>query len=306
LGAAFKAFKDSAWGLFLIIVVMGGIYSGMFTPTEAAAMSAVYAFWVAVFVYKDMRLKDVPRVLLNSANMSAMLLYIITNAVLFSFIMTNENIPQALADWMLGNGLGMIAFLLAVNVILLLAGNFMEPSSIVLIFAPILFPVAVKLGHRPGAFRHHHGGEHGSRHVPSTGGSQPLCRIRYYQDGHHRADGRGLAVAAFDAGVPHRRDLLAGTVDLAAQASGHDVAGFVPIHPKRALRGAFFLGSTGTQKAVDLGSYEGLPKLLKSRLQFFLTLCLIGVLQHGHRKNLFHHQTRCRRQECDRQDLFAF
>jgi C4-dicarboxylate transporter DctM subunit len=145
----FKAFKDSAWGLFLIIVVMGGIYSGMFTPTEAAAMSAVYAFWVAVFVYKDMSLKDVPRVLLNSANMSAMLLYIITNAVLFSFIMTNENIPQALADWMLGNGLGVIAFLLAVNVILLLAGNFMEPSSIVLIFAPILFPVAIKLGIDP-------------------------------------------------------------------------------------------------------------------------------------------------------------
>jgi len=88
-------------------------------------------------------------VLLNSANMSAMLLYIITNAVLFSFIMTNEGIPQTLADWMLGNGLGPITFLLAVNVILLLAGNFMEPSSIVLIFAPILFPVAVKLGIDP-------------------------------------------------------------------------------------------------------------------------------------------------------------
>ncbi|TXT38417.1 MAG: C4-dicarboxylate transporter DctM subunit [Comamonadaceae bacterium] len=142
-------FKASAWGLLLIVIVMGGIYTGMFTPTEAAAMSAVYAFFVAVFVYKDMGLKDVPKVLLNSANMSAMLLYIITNAVLFSFIMTNENIPQALADWMLGNGLGMITFLLAVNVILLLAGNFMEPSSIVLIFAPILFPVAMKLGIDP-------------------------------------------------------------------------------------------------------------------------------------------------------------
>ncbi|TLD47086.1 MAG: C4-dicarboxylate TRAP transporter large permease protein DctM [Accumulibacter sp.] len=144
-----KSFRESAWGLFLIVVVMGGIYSGMFTPTEAAAMSAVYAFFVAVFVYKDLTMKDVPRVLLNSANMSAMLLYIITNAVLFSFIMTNENIPQALADWMLGHGLGMIAFLLAVNIILLLAGNFMEPSSIVLIFAPILFPVAMKLGIDP-------------------------------------------------------------------------------------------------------------------------------------------------------------
>lgn len=148
-GERWDSFRKSVWGLFLIVVVMGGIYTGIFTPTEAAAMSAVYAFIVAVFIYKDMGLKDVPKVLLNSANMSAMLLYIITNAVLFSFIMTNENIPQALADWMLGNGLGMITFLLVVNVILLLAGNFMEPSSIVLIFAPILFPVAVALGIHP-------------------------------------------------------------------------------------------------------------------------------------------------------------
>ena len=149
LAARVKAFRESVWGLLLIVVVMGGIYTGIFTPTEAAAMSAMYAFIVAVFVYRDMPLKDVPKVLLNSANMSAMLLYIITNAVLFSFIMTNENIPQALADWMLGHGLGVIAFLLAVNVLLLLAGNFMEPSSIVLIFAPILFPVAMKLGIDP-------------------------------------------------------------------------------------------------------------------------------------------------------------
>jgi C4-dicarboxylate transporter DctM subunit len=143
------ALRESIWGLLLIVIVMGGIYSGIFTPTEAAAMSAVYAFIVAVFIYRDMKLRDVPRVLLNSANMSAMLLYIITNAVLFSFIMTNENIPQALADWMVGNGMGVLTFLLAVNVILLLAGNFMEPSSIVLIFAPILFPVAMKLGIDP-------------------------------------------------------------------------------------------------------------------------------------------------------------
>lgn len=148
-GERWVAFRQSAWGLFLIIVVMGGIYAGIFTPTEAAAMSAVYAFFVAVFIYKDMGLKDVPRVLLNSANMSAMLLYIITNAALFSFILTNENIPQAMADWILGHGLGTIAFLLAVNVILLLAGNFMEPSSIMLIFAPILFPIAMKLGIDP-------------------------------------------------------------------------------------------------------------------------------------------------------------
>lgn len=144
-----RTFRESFWGLFLIVVVMGGIYTGTFTPTEAAAMSAVYACFVAVFVYKDLGVKDIPRVLLNSANMSAMLLYIITNAVMFSFILTNENIPQILASWMLAKGLGEIAFLLAVNILLLAAGNFMEPSSIMLIFAPILFPVAIQLGIDP-------------------------------------------------------------------------------------------------------------------------------------------------------------
>ncbi len=143
------AFRNSAWGLLLIVVVMGGIYSGIFTPTEAAAMAAVYAFFVAVFVYKDMNLKKVPKVLLDSANMSAMLLYIITNAVMFSFLITSEQIPQAMADWMIVQGFGPVAFLLVVNILLLLAGNVMEPSSIVLIMAPILFPVAMKLGIDP-------------------------------------------------------------------------------------------------------------------------------------------------------------
>ena len=148
-GERLRTLRESIWGLFLIVVVIGGIYTGIFTPTEAAAMSAVYAFFVAVFVYKDMTLRKVPRVLLDSANMSAMLLYIITNAVLFSFLMTNEHIPQLMAQWILDKGLGAIAFLLFVNVLLLLAGNVMEPSSIVLIMAPILFPVAAKLGIDP-------------------------------------------------------------------------------------------------------------------------------------------------------------
>ena len=145
----FDAFRKSIWGLLLIAIVLGGIYSGAFTPTEAAAMSAVYAFVIAVFVYKDMGLKDVPRVLLGSANMSAMILYIVTNAVLFSFLMTSEQIPQQMIAWVTGSGLTWIEFLLFVNILLLVAGNVMEPSSIVLITAPILFPVAVALGIHP-------------------------------------------------------------------------------------------------------------------------------------------------------------
>jgi C4-dicarboxylate transporter DctM subunit len=145
----FKAFRESIWGLLLIVIVLGGIYSGVFTPTEAAAMSAVYAFIIAVFVYKDITFKKIPKVLLDSASMSAMLLYIITNAVLFSFLMTHEQIPQLMADWILGHNLGVISFLLVTNILLLLAGNVMEPSSIILILAPILFPVAMKLGIDP-------------------------------------------------------------------------------------------------------------------------------------------------------------
>ncbi len=145
----FTAFRKSIWGLLLIVIVLGGIYSGAFTPTEAAAMSAVYAFVIAVFVYKDMGLKDVPRVLLGSASMSAMILYIVTNAVLFSFLMTSEQIPQQMTAWVTSSGLTWIEFLLFVNILLLVAGNVMEPSSIVLITAPILFPVAVGLGIHP-------------------------------------------------------------------------------------------------------------------------------------------------------------
>jgi C4-dicarboxylate transporter DctM subunit len=148
-GKRFKAFRESFWGLFLIIFVLGGIYSGFFTPTEAAAMAAVYSFIVAVFVYGDLKLADVPKVLLNAAAMSSMLLYIITNAVLFSFLMTSEQIPQAMATWMTTQGLSFVIFMLLVNLILLAAGNFMDPAAIVLIMAPILFPVTAALGVHP-------------------------------------------------------------------------------------------------------------------------------------------------------------
>ena len=146
---SWHAFRESIWGLLLIVLVLGGIYTGKFTPTEAAAMSAVYAFVIAVFVYKDLTLKDVPRVLLGSANMSAMILYIVTNAVLFSFLMTSEQIPQSRGARIHAAGVGQFEFLLFVNILLLLAGNVMEASSIVLITAPILFPIAVKLGVHP-------------------------------------------------------------------------------------------------------------------------------------------------------------
>jgi C4-dicarboxylate transporter DctM subunit len=148
-GACLRAFRDSFWGLFLIVLVLGGIYSGLFTPTEAAAVAAVYAFFIAVFVYKELKFPDVPAVLLKAASMSAMILYIITNAAVFSWLLTSEQIPQSMAEWMTAQGFGIVAFLLVTNIVLLAAGNFMDPAAIVLIMAPILFPMAARLGVHP-------------------------------------------------------------------------------------------------------------------------------------------------------------
>jgi C4-dicarboxylate transporter, DctM subunit len=148
-GECLRAFREGFWGLFLIVLVLGGIYSGLFTPTEAAAVAAVYAFFIAVFVYKELKFADVPAVLLKAASMSAMILYIITNAAVFSWLLTSEQIPQSMAEWMTAQGFGIMAFLLVTNIVLLAAGNFMDPAAIVLIMAPILFPMSARLGVHP-------------------------------------------------------------------------------------------------------------------------------------------------------------
>jgi C4-dicarboxylate transporter, DctM subunit len=142
-------FRDAMWGLLLIFIVMGGIYGGVFTPTEAAAVAAMYAFVAAVFIYRDLHITDVPRVLLDSARVSVMLMFIIANAFLFGHVLTTAQIPQNIAAMVADANMAPWHFLLIVNIILLVAGNFMDPSAIILITAPILFPTAVKLGIDP-------------------------------------------------------------------------------------------------------------------------------------------------------------
>ena len=148
-GELFRALRDSMWGLALLVIIMGGIYGGVFTPTEAAAVSAVYALVIAVFVYRDLRIKDLPEVFLESAKTTVMLMFIVGNALLFAHVLTTERIPQVIAEHILAVGMTPWMFLLVVNVILLVAGNFMEPTGIILILAPILFPIATQLGIDP-------------------------------------------------------------------------------------------------------------------------------------------------------------
>ncbi len=141
--------RDSIWGLLLLIIILGGIYGGVFTPTEAAAVAAVYAFIVAVFIYRDIGLKQVPDVLVDAAKVTVMLMFIVANALLFAHVLTTERIPQAITEQIVAMGMEPWQFLIVVNVLLLIAGNFMEPTGIILILAPILFPIATELGIDP-------------------------------------------------------------------------------------------------------------------------------------------------------------
>ena len=141
--------RDSLWGLLLIVIILGGIYGGVFTPTEAAAVAAVYAFAIAVFVYRDIGMGRVPQVLVEAGKVTVMLMFIVANALLFAHVLTTERIPQQIAEMIIGWGMTGWQFLIVVNILLLIAGMFMEPTGIILILAPILFPIAIRLGIDP-------------------------------------------------------------------------------------------------------------------------------------------------------------
>lgn len=144
-----KKMKDASWGLMTIVIVIGGIYGGIFTPTEAAAVAAVWAFFISVFIYKDIKLKEIFNVSLESAKTTAMIMFIIANAMIFAHFLTIENIPQMITQSLISANVDKIMFLLLVNVILIVAGSFMEPSAIIMILVPLLLPVAVALGIDP-------------------------------------------------------------------------------------------------------------------------------------------------------------
>jgi C4-dicarboxylate transporter DctM subunit len=183
MGEILEAAGSASWGLFLIVIILGGIYGGIFTPTEAASVAAVYAFLIAVFIYRDMGpLKGVAwceedeslpnaalrnlgltvknslavfyhhetrQVMVESAKTTLMLMFVIVNALVFAHVLTSENIPQYVTGLMLDAGFTWFTFLIAVNLILLLGGQFMEPSGLLLIVAPVVFPIAVELGIDP-------------------------------------------------------------------------------------------------------------------------------------------------------------
>jgi C4-dicarboxylate transporter DctM subunit len=168
-GEVFESARDAAWGLLLIVIILGGIYGGIFTPTEAAAVAAIYAFFISNFVYRDMGPfadskargnvvfktlsvfwhRDNKHTLFEAGKLTIMLLFIIANALILKHVLTEERIPQMLTEAMLSAGFGPIMFLIVVNILLLIGGQFMEPSGLLIIVAPLVFPIAITLGIDP-------------------------------------------------------------------------------------------------------------------------------------------------------------
>ena len=169
-GEVIASAREAGWGLFLIVIILGGIYGGIFTPTEAAAVAAVYAWFIASFVYKDMGpLKeqgqklwkkpyalvtalfheDTQKTLFEAGKLTVTLLFVIANALILKHVLTDEQVPQTIANAMLSAGFGPVMFLVVVNVILLIGGQFMEPSGLLVIVAPLVFPIAMQLGIDP-------------------------------------------------------------------------------------------------------------------------------------------------------------
>ncbi|MGJ8594988.1 TRAP transporter large permease [Sulfitobacter sp.] len=173
-GEVRRAGMEAGWGLFLIVIILGGIYGGVFTPTEAAAVAAVYAFFIASFVYRDMGPlhvqgegqnisflsrpwvlitaffhKDTRDTLFDAGKLTVTLMFIIANALILKHVLTDEQIPQQISAAMLDAGFGPVVFLIIVNVILLIGGQFMEPSGLLVIVAPLVFPIAIELGIDP-------------------------------------------------------------------------------------------------------------------------------------------------------------
>ena len=144
-----EAFRAAALSLVLPVLVLGGIYGGLFTPTEAAAVAVSYALIVALVFYREITIKDLGGILLGSAKTSAMIMFIIANGILFTFVLTSERIPAQITETLTGMNLTVFTFLLLVNILLLIVGCFMETSSAILIIAPILLPIGMELGINP-------------------------------------------------------------------------------------------------------------------------------------------------------------
>ena len=148
-GEIWASFKDSILALLMPVIILGGIYGGIFTPTEAAAVAVAYAFIIGVFVYKEIKIKDLVSIFSKSMTMTSIVMFIIANAGIFAWVLTREGVPQKLAMFFGNLTDSPIVFLLIINILLFVIGMFFDGSVAIIILAPLFTPIAVSLGIDP-------------------------------------------------------------------------------------------------------------------------------------------------------------
>ncbi|QPC86238.1 TRAP transporter large permease subunit [Mesorhizobium sp. NBSH29] len=146
---AWRATRDAFWALLMPIFVLGGIYNGIFSPTEAGGFACLYAIVVALFIYRTMTVADIIRAAGNAALLSGQILIIVAAAGVITWMLTTQGVPQAITAWITALQLDAFTFLMVVNIVLLLIGCFLDPTSAILVFAPLLAPIAISLGIDP-------------------------------------------------------------------------------------------------------------------------------------------------------------
>lgn len=149
VGTVLKETKSAGWALGMPVLILGGIYSGIFTPTEASAVSAVYAIIVALFIYREITLKRFFQEAIEAGLLTAKIMVIIAASGVFVWLLTVGGVPEALNTWIQGIGASKVTVLLLINVVFLVAGMFLEPNSTLVVLTPLFFPIATKLGVDP-------------------------------------------------------------------------------------------------------------------------------------------------------------
>ena len=144
-----RVLKDGILPILMIVIILGGIYGGIFTPTEAASVAVVYGFIVSFFIYKELKMEDLPTVLLNTAALSGVVLLVLATASMFSFILTFDRIPHAIAQFIVTYADNWILFIILVHIVFLMLGMIMDALPAIIVLMPIFVPVAVSLGMEP-------------------------------------------------------------------------------------------------------------------------------------------------------------
>ena len=215
--------KEASWSIGTIVVIFGGIYGGVFTPTEAAGVAVIYSLFVTMVVHREVGLRELWRIIQSAVFLISQILMIVTVAGLYSWLLTTSGMPQEIVAHVESLHMPAWALLLSINVILLIMGSFLEPPAAILILTPLLLPLVQAVGVEPDPLRHHHGGQPEHRHVHAAVRAEPVCLAGGVPDAARQHLSRRAAIPGDQFRDADGDHLRAGDLDGAARQVNADV-----------------------------------------------------------------------------------